>query len=140
MKKYFLLLVMLLVGYSTQAQDIKIKKKTIYVDGQECLKIEKTTPTSFALNTTDGQEVCHVNHIHQSPYVSSMYQKITFPSTDKTLTTDSYIFTNKALVKKLIQSGVLDDCAVVEDKIEGFIKRYDENIEGRSSVIIIQQQ
>ncbi len=49
-------------------------------------------------------------------------QKISF-------TSKTYIFTKKDLIKKLIQSKVLVDCNLIEDKIENFVLKYDENIE-----------
>tara|TARA_R110002012_G_scaffold321969_1_gene552943 strand:- start:75251 stop:75454 length:204 start_codon:yes stop_codon:yes gene_type:complete len=54
--------------------------------------------------------------------VTFLEQKISF-------TSKTYIFTKKDLIKKLIQSKVLVDCNLIEDKIENFVLKYDENIE-----------
>ncbi len=136
MKKSFSILILSLLCLYCSAQDVNIKKKTVYVDGEACLNIVTHNPNSFSVVDPNDELVCNVKYIHNSPYIPGMYQKITFANTDLEITTSTYIFTKKSLVKHLITHKVLDNCSVDSDKLPNFVSAYDENIENATRVII----
>ena len=109
------------------AQKIKIKKNTVYVDGNECLTISGNS-NNVSFSDMDGNELFFLKFIHNSRY-ASLYTKVTFFEEDLSFTSASYVFTKKLLIKKLVSDGTLKDCKLISKKVKRFIQKYDENVE-----------
>lgn len=118
-----------LVSLHVNAQKIQYKDGSVTVDGTECLTYTKG-PTHVEVTTLDGNHTVLLKYIRTGEGPNGgLYYKIIFVQQQKSLTTRSYNFTKKLLVKKLMQSNVLNDCKIDESKIDRFILTYDENIE-----------
>lgn len=109
------------------AQKVKIKKNTVYVDGIECLKISGDS-NNVSFSDINGNELFFLKFIHNSRY-TSLYTKVTFFEEDMSFTSSSYIFTKKLLIKKLTSDGTLKDCKLISEKVKRFVQKYDENVE-----------
>ncbi|GAB5563962.1 MAG: hypothetical protein Wins2KO_10250 [Winogradskyella sp.] len=129
MKKSTLLSVIMSLCFVAflNAQKIKIKKNTVYVDGQECLKVSGDS-NNVSFSDLEGNEIFFLKFIHNSRY-ASLYTKVTFFKEDLSFTSASYIFSKKLLIKKLLADGTLKDCNLVSEKVKRFVKKYDENVE-----------
>ena len=69
------------------------------------------------------------NITYKSYGVEKRYSKIVFTNHDKSLTSMSYIFTKKLLIKNLLKSEVIKGCTFHENKIDEFIQTHHESIE-----------
>ncbi|MBV7267980.1 hypothetical protein [Winogradskyella luteola] len=129
MKKRILVIITMSVFFVSfvNAQKIKIKKNTVYVDGKECLKISGDS-NNVSFSDMSGNELFFLKFIHNSPYVS-LYTKVTFFEEDMSFTSSSYVFTKKLLIKKLVSDGTLKDCKLISEKLKRFVQKYDENVE-----------
>lgn len=110
------------------SQKLEIKKDIVYVDGKECLKIISSDPNNIAIADLEGKEIIFLKFIHDSKY-ASLYNKITFLEQNLQLTSKSYIFNKRLLLKKLVESNVLNNCKLDPDKVKTFVLKYDENVE-----------
>lgn len=128
MKQTFLLAVALLFSHVAFSQEIVIKKDIVSVDGKDCLKVKDSDPNNVSFMDLEGNEIFFLKFIHNSRY-APVYTKITFLDQKLTLTSRSYIFTKKILIKKLLTDGTLVNCALVPAKVENFVLKYDEKVE-----------
>ncbi|MCW3125920.1 MAG: hypothetical protein JWO03_1578 [Bacteroidetes bacterium] len=128
MKTHLLALISLMMSMTAYSQVITFKAKVVSIDGTECLKIKDSDPNNVSFTDMEGHEVIFLKYIHNSRY-GSLYNRVIFMDLKKSLTTKSYIFTQKLLIKKLINDGVIKDCKLVPGAVESFIMKYDENIE-----------
>ncbi len=113
-----------------QAQKIKFKKGIVLINGKECLKYDDSDPNNVMISTLDDNQTVYLKFIRTGiGRNDGLFIKIIFVEQKKSLTSKSYIFTKKLLVKKLISNKVLDNCKFNESKIDKFIMRYDEDIE-----------
>lgn len=132
MRKLLLLTALFIfVSGTINAQKIKVKfkKGIVSVDEKECLNYE-STPTYTELITLDETQTIILKYIRTGiGHNGGLYTKVIFVEQEKSLTSKSFIFTKKLLVKKLIANKVLSDCNVNEVKIDKFILKYDEDIE-----------
>ncbi len=127
---FFLCLFALVCSQKSFGQDVAFKKDVMTVDGKECLKVDSHDANHVSFMDLAGNELFFLKFVHNSRY-GLLYTKITFLSQKLTFTCMSYGFTKKLLVKKLLADGTLRDCALVPAKVESFVLKYDENIEGR---------
>lgn len=126
--KHTLTLLFLMLSISMmQAQKIKIKKGEVFVDDVKCLTIDGD-PNNVSFFNLEGEEIFFLKFIRDSRY-ASLYTKVTFLNQKSSFTSKSYIFTKKILIKKLIQSKVLVDCHLIDEKVENFVLKFDENVE-----------
>jgi hypothetical protein len=109
------------------SQDIKIKKGDVFIDEVKCLTIDGS-PINFSFYNLEGEEIFILKYIDDNKN-GSYYCKVTFLNQKLSFTSKTYIFTKKDLIKKLLQSKVLVNCNLMEDKVENFVLKYDENIE-----------
>jgi len=130
MKQFLLGACLFLVSSVAFGQDIEIKKGVVLVDGKECLKVDDRDPNNISFMDLQGNEILFLKYIHNSPY-GNLYTKITFPNQKRSFTAMSYGFTKKNLLKKLLTDGTLSNCALVPDRVENFVMKYDENVEGK---------
>ncbi len=67
MRQIINLLSLLIVSMTAQAQKIKQTKNGISVDKKDCLLIEKEGWQTYTLSTLDGEEICFVSWVQESP-------------------------------------------------------------------------
>ena len=113
------------IGFS---QEINIKNDIVTIDGKECLKINDSDPNNVSILDLEGNEIIFLKFIHNSRY-ARLYNKITFLDQKLTLTSRSYIFTKKLLIKKLLADNTLENCKLNKEKVEKFVLKFDENVE-----------
>lgn len=118
----------LIIGTLVFSQKVSIKKDIIYVDEKECLKITSSDANNVSISDLDGNEIIFLKFIHHSRY-GAVYNKVTFLEQNLSFTSQSYIFTKKLLISKLVESKVLNNCKLDPDKVKTFVLKYDENIE-----------
>ena len=127
MKKNMLTLSFLFISLLGFSQDIKIDDDIVLIDGQECLKICGDA-NNVSISDLEGNEIIFMKFIHNSRY-GSVYNKITFLDQKLSFTSQSYIFTKKLLIKKLLEDNTLKECKLDPEKVERFVLKYDENVE-----------
>ena len=127
MKKNILTLSFLLISLLGFSQDIKIDDDIVLIDGQECLKISGDA-NNVSISDLEGNEIIFMKFIHNSRF-GSVYNKITFLDQKLSFTSQSYIFTKKLLIKKLLEDKTLNECKLDPEKVERFVLKYDENVE-----------
>ena len=137
MNKLILLLVFLGINLNVFAQEVKIKKDVVYVDGVESLNVGGDM-NNVSFYDLEGNEIIFMRYIHDSKY-GSLYTKTTFLDINKSFTNMTYIFTKKDLIKKLIENKVLVNGKIDPEKAERFITKYDEQVEKESLIIEIKQ-
>ncbi|GAB3846139.1 hypothetical protein GCM10028822_05720 [Hymenobacter terrigena] len=120
----------ILMSHAAFCQDIVFKKDIVSVDGKECLKVNDRDPNNISFMDLQGNEIFFLKFIHNSKY-GNLYTKITFLNQKRSMTSMSYGFTKKILVKKLLADGTLTNCALVPEKVENFVLKYDENVESK---------
>jgi len=131
------LLVFLGINLNVFAQEVKIKKDVVYVDGVESLNVGGDM-NNVSFYDLEGNEIVFMRYIHDSKY-ASLYTKTTFLDINKSFTNMTYIFTKKDLIKKLIENKVLVNGKIDPEKAERFITKYDEQVEKESLIIEIKQ-
>lgn len=127
MKKNILTLSFLLISLLGFSQDIKIDDDIVLIDGQECLKISGDA-NNVSISDLEGNEIIFMKFIHNSRF-GSVYNKVTFLDQKLSFTSQSYIFTKKLLIKKLLEDNTLMECKLDPEKVERFVLKYDENVE-----------
>ena len=143
MKKIILLFAIFNLSFIF-AQDIKFKKGIVYVDGVECMKYDNDG-NNVSFQNMKGDHIIAIQYLRPDGTQESLYTKVIFFGFKKELTSQNYIYTKKALVERLLKSNTLKDCALVEDKIDTFILKYDEKVEERlnknsTNTIIIKEE
>lgn len=128
MLRYALLSAAVLGSRLAFSQEIVIKKDLVTVDGKDCLKINDSDANNVSFMDLAGNEIFFLKFIHNSRY-APMYTKIVFLDPKLTLTSRSFVFTKKILIKKLLTDGTLVNCALVPAKVENFVLKYDEKVE-----------
>ncbi|MCL9804944.1 hypothetical protein NAT51_05410 [Flavobacterium amniphilum] len=129
MKKNFLVFAFTLISQMGFSQEIKIKDDIVTVDGKECLKINDSDANNVSILDLEGNEIIFLKFIHNSRY-ARLYTKVTFLKEKLTFTSSSYIFTKKLLIKKLLADNTLENCKLNPEKVERFVLKYDESVEG----------
>lgn len=128
MKQILLLLLTVFIVELMQAQSIDVKKGIIYVDGKECLKVDKSDPNSVSIADLNDNDIIYLKYIHNTRY-ASLYNKIIFLHAHETFTSKTFIYTVKLLMKRLLDTKVIDNCTLNPDRIDNFVLKYDENVE-----------
>jgi hypothetical protein len=128
MKKILFTVILSMFFYTAFCQDIDFKKGIVLIDGKECIKMSREDNVSISFTDMEGNDLVFLRFIHDSKY-AKLYNKITFPGQKLSLTSQSYIYTKKMLIKKLIKDKVIQDCKINLENLEKFILKYDENVE-----------
>ena len=130
LNSFLLLLILCSFGGFANAQSIKFKNGIVLIDQEECLKYDNSDPNNLEISSMDGSQTIFLKYIRTGVGASDgLYTKVIFVEQNKSLTSRSYIFTKKLLVKKMLYDGVITDCKLDLTKIDRFITKYDENIE-----------
>lgn len=124
-KSLFIIAGSMLFCFCGHAQDISFKDHIVTIDSKECLKVAGD-PNNVVFSTMNDEEVIILKFIRAT---GNLYTKVIFVNEKKSLTSRTYIFNKKNLIKNLVQTKALEDCKLVEKKLEIFILKYDERIE-----------
>jgi len=128
MTRTLLVSLLSLLFSSAFCQEIDFKKNIVLVDGKECIKMSKEDAVSVSFSDMEGNEIVFLRFIHDSKY-AKLYNKVTFVDQNLSFTSQSYIYTKKMLIKKLIKDSVIQDCKINLENLKKFIMKYDENVE-----------
>ena len=109
---------------STMAQDISFADRTVTIDGKACMKISGN-PNNVVFSNMNDEELIILKFMRPK---GELYTKVMFVKEHKYLTSRSYIFTKKNLIKNLVSSGVIKDCELLHEKMLVFIMKFDEDI------------
>lgn len=142
MKKIILFLMLASIGV-LQAQKVKFEKRSVFIDDVKCLKYDASDPNNVMISDLEGKQTIYLKFIRTGVgHNGGLYTKIVFAEQKKSFTSQSYIFTRKLLVKKMIKDELIKNCTFDESKMDKFIMRYDENVKERNntSIIIIQEK
>ena len=124
-----------LFGFS---QEIDFKKGIISIDGKECMKYDSSA-TNVTYQSLNGDDLFILKFIRVN---GKLYNKVVFVESNQEFTSESFIFTKKLLVEKLLKSNAIVDCTLNEEKIRTFVLKYDEKVEDRNTTntIIIKEE
>jgi hypothetical protein len=122
---FTLLFLMFFIGIN-HAQNIKIKKGVVYVEGEKCLKTDGD-PVNMSFYDAVGEEIVFMKYLDDK--YGENYMKVTFLDQKLSFTSKSIIFTKKMLIRRLLESKTIENCKLNQDKVERFILKYDENVE-----------
>ncbi|WP_338376476.1 hypothetical protein [uncultured Flavobacterium sp.] len=131
MKTTFIIILFLSISSCIYAQEIKLKKETIYIDGKAVLSYEKKSYGNelviYELNTK--------NELITDVYnPTSNYQKIFFIKQKKSMEMRPKYW-NKSLIKWFIEQDILDvNGNLNEEKVDIFIEKFDEKITERTII------
>ena len=90
--------------------------------------MSKEDAVSVSFTDMEGNDLIFLRFIHNSKF-AKLYTKVTFIDQKLSFTSQSYIYTKKLLIKKLINNNVIQDCKINVANLEKFIMKYDENVE-----------
>ncbi len=127
---YRILIIIFLLGasFSSFSQDVDFKKNIVLVDGKECIKMSNEDAVSVSYSDMEGNELIMMRFIHGSRY-GSVYNKVVFLNEKLSFTSQSYVYTKKMLIKRLVKDKVIENCKINRENLEKFIMKYNENIE-----------
>lgn len=117
----------LLTTITAFSQDISFKKGIVIIDGKDCLKYDSDA-MNVSYQNLNGDDLMILKYIRVN---DKLYTKVVFIESNLEFTSESYIFTKKLLVEKLLKSNALVDCNLVEEKLRTFVLKYDEKVEER---------
>lgn len=128
MRKILIIIFLLGARYSSFSQDVDFKKNIVLVDGKECIKMSNEDAVSVSYSDMEGNELIMMRFIHGSRY-GSVYNKVVFLNEKLSFTSQSYVYTKKMLIKRLVKDKVIENCKINRENLEKFIMKYDEDIE-----------
>ncbi|KIX22692.1 hypothetical protein SY27_02390 [Flavobacterium sp. 316] len=137
MKLKLLLLLLLSINYSVFSQNVKLKKNKLILDDKEIMNYELKNYSGeihlYGLNTND-EEIFIFYHDNETRETrDDDYLKIFFIKYNKKLEVAQPFDSWKQRVKFLIENNVIDkDGNLVEDKIDLFVLKYNEDISKRT--------
>lgn len=138
--KTFLYTIIFLSSFIGFSQDIAFKKGIMSIDGKECMKYDSDA-TNVTYQNLNGDDIIILKFIRVN---GELYTKVVFIESHLEFTSQTYIFTKKNLIEKLLKSNTLVDCALNEDKIKTFVLKYDEKVEERynnsTNTVIIKEE
>lgn len=108
------------------AQSVEIKKDIVYIDGQQCLKVDRKNPNNVGISDLDGNDLIYLKYADDK--YGARYNNIVFVNTKSSFTSKQYIYTVKLLVKRLLDNHVLENCKLNDAKVENFIAKYNEPV------------
>lgn len=137
--KLIVSLALTLATYSTiKAQKIKLKKETVFVDGNPTFEYKKqamaTQCSIYRMDTKEEILFIKGDNNGTLHYHDDDFTQITFIKSKKKLESKSLNVSYKGILQQLISNKVLDlEGNINLDKLETFFAKYDENITNRSS-------
>lgn len=128
MRKFLIAGALIMLTHFAYSQEVDFKKNTVLVDGKECIKMSNEDAVSVSYSDMEGNELIMMRFIHGSRY-GSVYNKVVFLNEKLSFTSQSYVYTKKMLIKRLVKDKVIENCKINRENLEKFIMKYDENVE-----------
>lgn len=128
MKSIFAFLITTLIALSAYSQNIDYSKdkKTVLVDGVECLTYEGKEVPGVTYSNKAGEELFFIGFARD--YLGNTYWKVTFLKSKQVMSYRVNFASKKSFLAKAVKEGLLKDCTLNEEKIESFIMKYNEQI------------
>ena len=137
MRSSFLLTLLLLLysGSGFSQTKVKLKKNTVYLNGEEFLSFEKKSHGAelvvYELNTKN-ELFSAIGNLGDPNIDSDDIYKLIFAESGKSMEY-SPPYWNKRLIQWLLEQEVLtSDGTINEEKLDSFIKKYDEKLTERT--------
>ncbi|MFN8249218.1 MAG: hypothetical protein U0T68_09725 [Ferruginibacter sp.] len=128
MRRFLIAGTFIMLTHFAYSQEVDFKKNTVLVDGKECIKMSNEDAVSVSYSDMEGNELIMMRFIHGSRY-GSVYNKVVFLNEKLSFTSQSYVYTKKMLIKRLVKDKVIENCKINRENLEKFIMKYDENVE-----------
>ncbi|MBS1733879.1 MAG: hypothetical protein JST02_11345 [Bacteroidetes bacterium] len=128
MRRFLIVGTLIMLTHFAYSQEVDFKKNTVLVDGKECIKMSNEDAVSVSYSDMEGNELIMMRFIHGSRY-GSVYNKVVFVNEKLSFTSQSYVYTKKMLIKRLVKDKVIENCKINRENLEKFIMKYDENVE-----------
>ena len=110
----------------------KYKKGYVFVQKKEVLKLRYSIGYFYVsdLNTSEEMMYFRINDNETPSYFDDDYVKVFFNDSEKEFESKSH---QRILMAQMINEGVFDsDWNLVEENVDKFIRKYDENISNRT--------
>jgi len=110
----------------------KYKKGYVFVQKKEVLKLRYSIGYFYVsdLNTDEEMMYFRINDNETPSYFDDDYVKVFFNDSEKEFESKSH---QRILMAQMINEGVFDsDWNLVEENVDKFIRKYDENISNRT--------
>ena len=130
--KLFLTTCFLLLFFFSNAQKVKLKGNSIFIDAKVVLSFEKeNASTQLYAYTIDS------NNLAFSIQRIDDFVKIYFPKSQQVIETESLSgYSFKKFIELFIKRNIIDkDGNINEAKIADFVKQYHENISNRTILV-----
>ena len=110
----------------------KYKKGYVFVQKKEVLKLRYSIGYFYVSDLNNGEEMMYfrINDNETPSYFDDDYVKVFFNDSEKEFESKSH---QRILMAQMINEGVFDsDWNHVEENVDKFIRKYDENISNRT--------
>ena len=110
----------------------KYKKGYVFVQKKEVLKLRYSIGYFYVSDLNTGEEMMYfrINDNETPSYFDDDYVKVFFNDSEKEFESKSH---QRILMAQMINEGVFDsDWNLVEENVDKFIRKYDENISNRT--------
>jgi hypothetical protein len=110
----------------------KYKKGYVFVQKKEVLKLRYSIGYFYVSDLNNGEEMMYfrINDNETPSYFDDDYVKVFFNDSEKEFESKSH---QRILMAQMINEGVFDsDWNLVEENVDKFIRKYDENISNRT--------
>ena len=110
----------------------KYKKEYVFVQKKEVLKLRYSIGYFYVSDLNNGEEMMYfrINDNETPSYFDDDYVKVFFNDSEKEFESKSH---QRILMAQMINEGVFDsDWNLVEENVDKFIRKYDENISNRT--------
>ena len=119
----------------SQKPKVKLKKGTIYLNDEEFLSYERRSNAMefvvFELNTENELFTC-IFYKGDRDIQNDSYNRLIFTESEKSMEYSTGYW-NKSLIKWLLEQKLItSEGKLAQDKIDGFIKKFDEDITERT--------
>ena len=125
---------------TAQNIEVKVKKRKVSLNGEQIFKFERENNGNDIIIYRISDDEIFLKNIDMDNGTSSIsddYKKFIFMGSGKTLETTKFNgFSVKYLFRKLIKRKVVNEKGEInEEKLDQFIKEYDENITNRTMLV-----
>ena len=110
----------------------KYKKGYVFVEKKEVLKLRYSIGYFYVSDLNTGEEMMYfrINDNETPSYFDDDYVKVFFNDSEKEFESKSH---QRILMAQMINEGIFDsDWNLVEENVDKFIRKYDENISNRT--------
>ena len=110
----------------------KYKKGYVFVEKKEVLKLRYSIGYFYVSDLNTGEEMMYfrINDNETPSYFDDDYVKVFFNDSEKEFESKSH---QRIIMAQMINEGVFDsDWNLIEENVDKFIRKYDENISNRT--------